>query len=552
MKKIQIVFSLFILLFLAIGAKLFYIQAFQNDTYASNVYLKTNRIEPTRGEIFDRSGEPLVLNKTEYRLFINPQLLPDKDYVTHKLDSVLKMGEATVSAKVTSDKRWVAVKGGLSDGEKKKVEKLGLKGIGFEDESARFYPEASIASHLVGFLGKNADGGSVGYFGLEGYYDQDLAGLPGIVKTERDLSGKPIIVGVQEMVQGENGRDLYLTLDKNVQRITKTILEAGVEKYAAKSGCIFVYKPKRGEFLAMTCTPDFDPGDYSAFSSDFYANPAVSSVYEPGSIFKPLVMAAALNEGVVKPSDTYTETGPVTISGYEINNWDKSFNGELTLTEILEKSSNLGMVYVGSKLKKEVFRDYLHKYGFGYKTGIDLQGELPSRIKQKWYPIDYATAAFGQGIAVTPIQMVTAFGSILNDGWLMKPHVVGRIRSDSGEERTIEPRKVRQVVTAKTSKTIRKMLEQVVSHAEVKWKIPQGYTIGGKTGTAQIAFEGSYAANRTVASFVGFTPVESPEYLIMVMLNEPSVSQWGSETAAPLFFSVLNELILYYNIAPKY
>lgn len=552
MHKIQIVFISFILLFLAIGAKLFYIQAFQNDTYASNVYLKTNRIEPTRGQIFDRNGEPLVLNKTEYRLFINPQLLKDKDRATRDIDSVLHVGEATISAKVTSPKRWVAVKSGLTSDQKQKLEKIGLKGIGFEDETARFYPEASIASHLVGFLGKDSDNTNIGYFGLEGFYDQDLSGLPGIVKTERDLLGKPIIVGVQEMVQGENGRDLYLTIDKNVQRITKTILEAGVEKYAAKSGCTFVYKPKTGEFLAMSCSPDFDPGDYGSFSQDLYTNPAVSKVYEPGSIFKPLIMAEALNEGVVVPSDTYTETGPVTVSGYEINNWDKSFNGELSMTEILEKSSNLGMVYVGSKLKKEVFRDYLHKYGFGDKTGIDLQGELPSRIKQTWYPVDYATAAFGQGIAVTPVQMVTAFGSILNDGWLMKPHVVSRIRSDSGEERVIEPRKVRQVVTAKTSKTIRKMLQQVVSHAEVKWKIPQGYTIGGKTGTAQIAFEGSYAANRTVASFVGFTPVESPEYLIMVMLNEPSVSQWGSETAAPLFFDVLNELILYYNIAPKY
>ncbi len=550
MIRLHIVFVTFCLLLLVIVARLFYVQGFGSDTFSSNDYLRTVRINPFRGIIADRNEEPLVVNETRYTLFAEPKVVQNKDTAIRRLDEALKIGEATLEAKLKSGKSWIALAKDLSEDQKRSVESLEIHGIGFDETSRRFYPEASLAAHLTGFVGKDQDGDGIGYFGVEGYYNKDLEGLPGILKTERDVLGRPIVIGTQDKLRGENGRRIVLTIDKSTQIIAKMKLKKALETYKAQSGCVTVADPFTLEILALTCLPDFDPVSYKNFDEKVFKNPVVSNTFEPGSIFKPLIVAAALEEKVIKPNDTFEEEGPIKIGGYYIRTWDDKYHGQTTMTQVLETSSNVGMVYIGEKLGNDKVKEYIKSFGFGKTTEIDIQGEVPSQIRSKWYPIDYATATFGQGIAVTQIQMVTAFSSIINGGWLMQPHVVKSLTSENGDKEEIAPKRVRRIVSDKTSTQIKEMLRATVRHGEAKWKIPDGYEMGGKTGTAQIALEGSYDASKTYASYIGFAPVNKPAFVMLVTLNQPETSQWASETAAPLFFDIAKDLLVEYNIAP--
>ncbi len=552
MLRLHTVFGTFILLLVLIVLRLFYIQTIGAATFSSNDYLQTVRINPLRGSITDRNGEPLVINETRYLLFAEPgNIEEDVNNVIDDLDEILEMGEATLEAKFDTDKLWIPIDRDVSYDEKDMIDELGIFGLGFEETSRRFYPEASLAAHLVGFVGKDSDGDSVGYFGVEGYYNKDLEGLPGILKSERDVLGRPIVVGTQDKLKGEDGRQLFLTIDKNTQRIAKEKLKKAIDVYEAESGCVTVADPHTMEILAMTCLPDFDPAEYFEFTEKEFKNPVVSDVFEPGSIFKPLIVAAGLEEGVIEPDTVYDEEGPIKIGSYYIRTWNDEYNGKIDISRILQTSSNVGMVFIGEKLGDENVKAYIEKFGFGETTGIDVQGEVPSLIKPTWYEIDYATATFGQGVAVTQIQMLTAFSSIVNGGNLMKPYVVKKMVSEEGDSREVQPKKIRQVVSEKTSKAVRQMLQETVEHGEANWDIPEGYEIGGKTGTAQIAFEGTYDASRTNASFIGFTPVDDPKFIMLVTLHQPQASPWASETAAPLFFDIAKDLIVEYNISPN-
>jgi len=551
MGKIKLLFVLFFLLFGIIIIKLFYLQILNPQASHLN-YLQTKKIYPERGKIYDRNKNPLVLNQNSYLLYIEPQKIKDKDKLVEKLDEILKMGTSTLEAKIDETKYWVAIKSGIDEATKETILRLNLDGIGFEQGMKRYYPEASLSSHLIGFVGKDEKGEDIGYFGLEGFYDKDLAGLPGFLETERDLLGQPIFIGTQEKVSAENGRDLILAIDKTVQEIIKRKLKYGLEQYQAESGCIIVADPGSMQILGLVCLPDYDPEKYYQFSEAYFKNSAVSDLYEPGSTFKPLIVAAAIEEKKIKPDDTYNEKGPVEIGEYKIKTWDDKYEGKISITRILEKSSNVGMVYIGEKLGRDKIYQYLQKYGFGQPTGIDLQGEIGGFLKQKsdWYPIDYATVTFGQGIAVTPIQMIRAFASIVNGGKLIRPTVVKTIVSSVGK-REIKPKVERNVVSKRTSEIIKKMLVSAVENGEFKWSKPKGYLIGGKTGTAQIAISGHYDPSKTIASFIGFAPADEPKFIALVILREPHASPWGSETAAPLFFEVAKELLVYYNISPE-
>jgi cell division protein FtsI/penicillin-binding protein 2 len=553
MSRLRTILLFYLICIFAITGKLFYIQAFSGEEYSPNNYLQTERIEPARGQIFDRNGEPFVINEARYLLYAEPLYIKDKDEFIYKIDKVLKIGEATLEAKLDTKKQWVRIESNLTESQKKSLDKLKLSGIGFEEHSERFYPEASLAAHLLGFVGKDNDGDDIGYFGIEGYYNKDLEGLPGIFKTERDVLGRPIFIGTQDRLKGENGRKLILTIDKRSQSLVKRKLLEGIEKYEAKSGCILVAKPSTMEILAMSCLPDFAPHEYYDYSETDFKNPIISNAFEPGSIFKPLIVAAALEEKKIKPDDIIDETGPIKFGGHFIRTWNNEYHGKITVTKVLQNSSNVGMVQIGQKMDNKTLLSYIKDYGFGEQTGIDLQGEVRATVKpySQWYPIDFAAATFGQGIAVTPIQMMTGFASIINGGYVMKPYVVKEMVSESGKIEKVEPKKVRQIINEKNSRKMRAMLEAVVKGGEVHWKVPEGYRFGGKTGTAQIAFEGSYDASKTNASFIGFAPVDDPQFIMLVMLHEPAASPWASETAAPLFFDVAKDLLVQYNISPR-
>ncbi len=549
--KIKIVFLFFIVFYLAIVIRLFFLQVVYSPANKSS-YLKTTKINPVRGRIYDKNNHPLVLNQNSYQLFLEPKKIDDKDKLTHLLSEGLEVEEASISAKLDMSKYWLAIRGGLTQEQKDKIDKLKLKGVGFDYQTKRFYPEASLSAHLAGFLGKNDQGEDVGYLGLEGFYDRDLRGLPGFVETERDIIDRPILIGVQQRVEPENGRDLILTIDKTVQEISKKKLSEGLDLYKAKKGCVITADPKTMAILALVCLPDYDPEKYYLFTEDFYKNSAISDLYEPGSIFKPLIMAAAVEEKKIKPDDIYDETGQVSVGEYNIKTWNDKYEGKITMTRILEKSSNVGMVYVGEKLGNKNIYNYLDKYGFGQLTNIDLQGEVSGYLKPRsdWYPIDYSTVTFGQGIAITPIQMIRAFASIINGGFLMKPYVVQKIVSGS-RVTEIKPKIEKRIISSLTSEMIKKMLVSTVENAEAKWSRPKGYVIGGKTGTAQVPIKGHYDPSKTIASFIGFVPASDPKFLTFVVLYEPKSSPWGSETAAPLFFEIAKQLIVYYGILPS-
>lgn len=550
MSKIRALLVLFLFLFVIILFRLFYLQVI--NPISSADYLRTQKIKPDRGSIFDRNRRPLVANQTKYQMYLEPQKMKDEEILKIKLARELMVDEASIEAKIDKTKEWEALYSGITEDQKLRIDALKLAGIGFDPEPSRFYPEGSSSAHILGFVGKNQDGEDVGYFGLEGFYDKDLAGLPGLVRSDLDLIGRPIFLGTQERINPENGRDLVLTIDKSVQAIIKQKLIAGVERYKAKEGCVIVADPYTMEILGLSCIPDFNPEDYYNYDQSWYKDEAISSLYEPGSTFKPLVMAAAMQEKLIKPDSIFDESGQITIGEYKIKTWNDSYEGKITMTRILEKSSNVGMVYVGERLGDKRLLDYIRKYGFGKETGIDLQGEVSGYLKptSQWYPIDYATATFGQGLAVSPIQMITAFASIINGGYLMTPHVVRALVSDS-KEQDIQPRFVRRIVNDDVSAKIKKMLLSTIENGETRYLRPTGYEVGGKTGTAQIPIQGHYDASKTIASFIGFSPIDHPKFVALVILKEPATSQWGSETAAPIFFDIAKDLIVYYNIAPE-
>ena len=472
MRRLKTILIFYLIVLTGVIGKLFYIQAFSADEFSPNNYLQTERITPKRGQILDRNGEPLVTNNSTYRLFAEPPYIKDKERVIYEVDKALSIGEATLEAKFDTKKQWVSLKDNLTEDQKSTVEKLKLSGLGFESRSERYYPEASIAAHLLGFVGKDVDGDNVGYFGIEGYYNKDLEGLPGIFKTERDVLGRPIFVGTQDRLKGENGRQLILTIDKRTQALVKKKLKDAIEHYEAKSGCVLITQPKTMEILALTCLPDFGADEYFNYSEEYFKDPIISDTFEPGSIFKPLIVAAALEEKIIKPDDIIDESGAIPFGAYTIRTWNDEYHGHLSVTQVLQNSSNVGMVHIGSKLDNKVLLTYLENYGLGNRTGIDLQGEAKAPVKpiSKWYPIDFATVTFGQGIAVTPIQMLTAFSSLINGGWLMKPYVVKETVSETGHVEKIQPKKVRRVISQKTSDQIRKMLQAVVEGGETNFK----------------------------------------------------------------------------------
>lgn len=548
--KIKLVFLFFILFYLTIVIRLFFLQVIYSPANKSP-YLKTNKLYSVRGKIYDQNNYPLVLNQNSYLLYLEPKKITDKDKLIHLLSDSLEIPEASISAKIDMSKYWLSVQNGLIQEQKDKIDKLNLKGVGFDYQTKRFYPEASLSAHLLGFLGKNDQNEDIGYLGLEGFYDRDLRGLPGFVETERDIIGRPILIGVQQRVEPENGRDLILTVDKTVQEISKKKLLEGLDLYKAKKGCVITANPKTMAIIALVCLPDYDLEKYYSFSEDYYKNSAISDLFEPGSIFKPLIMAAALEEKKIKPNDTYNETGQISVGEYNIKTWNDKYEGKISMTRILEKSSNVGMVYIGEKLGNKKIYDYLRKYGFGQNTGVDLEGEVSGYLKSQvdWYPIDYSTVTFGQGIAITSIQMIRAFASLINGGYLMRPYLVQKIVSKN-KITEIKPKIERKVISPLTSEIIKKMLVSTVENAEAKWDRPKGYMIGGKTGTAQIPIKGHYDPTKTIASFIGFAPASDPKFLTLVVLYEPQTSPWGSETAAPLFFEIAKQLIVYYNISP--
>lgn len=519
-----------------------------------------------RGNIFFSDHSALASSNPTYTLFGLPKTIPaDKkvsiaytlakiltndsvDNPTQNQDNLAK----DILKSLSQDLYWVPIQKGINLDTKNKIDGLKISGLGFEQTNSRFYPEGSTSAQLLGFVGSDAKGENVGYFGLEGYYEGELKGIPGRLKLEKDANGIPIFIGNFANTNAKNGKDLTLNIDRTIQFILEQSLKQGMEKYAAKGAVGVVANPKTGAILAMASFPNYDPGKYFNFPKENYRNTTIADRYEPGSTFKILVMSAALNENLVKP-DTQCDicSGPVSLGGYSIRTWNNEYFPNTSMTDVIIHSDNTGMVFVGKKLGLDRFYNYIESFGFGKTTGIDLQEEISSELRPKadWKEIDLATASFGQGIAVTPIQMVTAVSAIANGGYLMEPHIVKSIQ-DGSDSFEIKPKVLRQVIKDSTAKVVSEMMVKAVEEGEAKFARLKGFKIAGKTGTAQIPVAGHYDPNKTIASFVGFAPADDPKFVMLIRYDQPSSSIFGAETAAPTFFDVAKQIFTYYKIAP--
>lgn len=566
--RILVIRTVFLLFLCAIALRLFYWQVIRAEflqSQAENQHFTDTRIEAIRGDILFSDGSILVSSNPVFSLYGLPKAIPDSQKITVSYllakvlakvlaDDPLKIDEIAkdLVARLSQDLYWVSLQKNISIEQKKQIEDLNIAGIGFEQKSNRFYPEGSSSAHLLGFLGSDSKGESKGYFGLEGYFDGELKGIPGLIRNERDALGLPILIGNFFTQEARNGKDLKLNIDRSVQFIVEKELKAGIEKYGAKSGSVVVMDPKTGGILALASFPNYDPLKYFSYPKEYYRNPVVADQYEPGSTFKVLVMGSAINEDLVKP-DTKCDicSGPISIGGFTIRTWDNKYYPETSMKDVIVHSDNTGMVFAAKKLGIDKFYSYITNFGFGQPTNIDLQDESSPeiRLKKNWGEIDLATASFGQGIAVTPIQMVTAVSAIANGGNLMEPHVVSEIKGDSSNFE-IKPKIVRQVFKSSTALIMKEMMVAAVEEGEAKFFRIKGFRVAGKTGTAQIPVAGHYDPTKTIASFVGFAPADDPKFVMLVRFDEPSASIFGAETAAPTFFNIAKQLFLYYKVAP--
>ena len=555
--RYRLTLIILLLTFCLVVARLFYwqvVKASELSLLGQSQYGKIIKVLPQRGEIKTSDNFPIVANKISYLIFSNPKEIKDKNKISLLLSKILNTKESSMSAQLFLDRFWVPLKTGLTTKEKENIEKLSLPGIGFEKQFTRYYPEASMAAHLLGFVGKDEAGQDKGYFGIEGYYDRLLKGKGGIAVQIHDALGRPILSRTNQNSKETKGSNLILNINRSIQFIVEEKLKKGIEQYGASGGLVGVMDPKTGNILALSSFPAFSLLDFQDYEQRLYKNPFISNLYEPGSTFKPLVMSAALNSKLVTPQTKCPVcAGPISVSGFDIRTWNNKYFKDNNMVGIIQHSDNVGMVFVAQKLGVDKMVSYLSAFGIGDLTGIDLQGEVsqPLPPKDSWYPVDLATKGFGQGISITAIELLSATSAIANKGVRMEPHVVGAVQTPNGKISKIPPKVLGKPISQETAKIMTEILVNAVNKGEASWaKIP-GYRIAGKTGTASIPVKGRYDVNQTIASFIGFAPADNPKFVMVVILDRPTASIYGAETAAPIFFDIARDLMLYFGIAPS-
>lgn len=588
--RVRLISAIFLLVFILIIARLFYWQVMKGEDLAAQAdsqHFSSLEVPASRGEILFSDGSSLVANKNSYLLYANLKKLADnKDDIADKVATVLAPQipfVSTSSAQVSVEERdnflkvnkeelkkkiadrlslqnaiWVNLAHFVSRSDKEKIAALNIAGLDFADEQTRDYPEASMAAHVIGFVGSDAAGTPKGFFGLEGFYERELSGKPGEVRVEKDALGRPIAIGEETRRDQQNGSTLVTTIDRSVQMFTETELLKGIADWQATGGTAIVADPKTGAIIAMANAPAYSPDNFSYYPTNLYKNPAVANLYEPGSIMKPLVMAAAINENKLTPETRCNSCdGPTPVGGFLIHTFDNHYHPNETMTEVLINSDNTGMIFVGRTLGFDNLYSYFQKYGFGQKTGVDLEEEDGSDLRdpKSYYEVDKATMTFGQGIAVNALQMVRGFCVLANGGLQVTPHIVQSIIS--GDKKIdLDWKTGPRIISKATSQTISQMLIRVANESPEHFpkdriKELADFKIAAKSGTAQIPIAGKYASTGTVASVIGYFPAENPKYVVYVKLNEPAVRPWGSDTAGPVYFGIVRDLINYYGISPQ-
>ncbi|HKZ69147.1 MAG TPA: penicillin-binding protein 2 [Anaerolineales bacterium] len=524
---------------------------FESQYQLATGYLVT--VTPPRGHIYDRTGELLATNDVKYAIGLSPDFITDPEGLAKILSSVLgrsydEMLELATQ-KPTGDVKYLLIQRPASAEAGEKLIALqrdpngpNLGGLIVEPMQTRVYPNGTLGAHVFGFVGLD----NKGYYGVEEFYNDILAGHS--------------VVGIKQVVPfdvalnptPDMGADLYLTIDREIQYLAETTLTEAVQRYGAEGGQIIVMEPKTGRILAMAVNPAFDPNNYLDNPDALKPNPAVSAQYEPGSTFKVLTMAAALQSGAVTPETTYQDVGLIEVGGVRIRNWNGAAWGTQDMTGVLQHSLNVGTAWVSTQMGPKAFYDYMTAFGIGQVTNVDLSGESAGHLKRPgdsdWFESDLGTNAFGQGIATTPVQLLTAISAIANGGAMMQPHLLERV-VDGDLIHTTQPQVLGRPISADVAATLNSMLA-VSMEREASDALLPGYRLAGKTGTAQIPVPGGYDLERSIASFVGWGPVDDPRFIVLIKFDKPAASIWGSETAAPTFGEMVKRLVVLMNIPP--
>lgn len=468
-----------------------------------------------------------------------------------------KLGEYWKKFEDKSDP-FVPIRRKVDEDVMKKIKDADLPGIEYYLEPFRYYPEKEIGSQLVGFVSEGEEG-MKGRYGLEGFFNDELSGRKGLVKVEKGAKGGVLIVSDREVKEAKNGSDLVLTIERSIEYTVCKKLEANAMKHGADSGTIIVMEPFSGAIIAMCSWPNYDPNNFENNKDiNLFNNPAIFDSYEPGSIFKVITMAAGIDQEKITPNTFYDDKGFVMVEGWPkpIKNSDFATHGghgRVNMSHVLNFSLNTGTVYISNKLGPDTFVDYVKKFGFGEKTGIELETEgvsnINSMLRDKIRPVELATASFGQGITATPLQMISSYAAVANGGLLMKPYLVDEIITADGQSHKTQPVTIRRVISEKTAATVGAMMVNVLEDGHTGRARVKGYYVGGKTGTAQVAEKGKYGT-KTIHTFIGLAPVDEPKFVMLIRFDDPKDVQFADSSAAPLF-SELAEYILNYYEVPK-
>ncbi len=543
-----------------IVGRLVWIQVLHHDRYliaARDEHLEKRLVRSSRGAILDRNGFPLATSVDVYDLYIDQRVWKDNpaqaEYVASKIAPLLGQQTHDMIVRLTSpgDGPIQMLEESLEFDTGREIEKLALPGVVLASATERYYPEGDLASSLLGFLGREHKG----LAGVELDMDETLSGTPGALYFERDGGGRPISLGRIQREPGIPGADIRLTIDRYIQRLVETELDFQLKAHSASGGTIVVMDPKTGAILAMASRPSFKLQSLSLQDAtfDLYRNRAVSDLYEPGSVFKTLTMATAIDLGLVTPGTTFFDAGYVDKGGYVFKNWDFSAHGTQTMTQLLQKSLNTGAIWLSDLIGPNKLYEYYDRYGIGESSNSGISGEATGIVRTNkddgWYPSDLATNSYGQGIAATPLQVVTAVSSLINGGKLMRPYIVEAIESPT-ETRVLEPVVVRQAITPETSATMLKMLNDVVDGVQGHKAQVKGFKVGGKTGTTLVSIPTGYALDSTIASFVGFAPADDPAFILLVKIDQPQDDPLGGVVAAPVFGRLAPSILAYLNVRP--
>jgi len=554
--RFNLVFIVVLVLSSIVLCRLFYLQISSGGYYkamAQGQQVELSEVEGERGLVYFSNGEMLAINIKVPYLFISPAEIEEKELTAEKLASISsKDKEYILSLMEDSNSFYKIVEKELTKEKSEEIKDLSLKGVYIGNETKRYYPNENTASQIIGFV--NNDG--IGQYGVESYYNDQLKGDE-VLEIKEDNPYQFFFNLSSDSIDGDS---LSLTIDYNIQFMAKKILNEGVEKYDAEGGNIIVMNPNTGEIVAMAQSPNFDPNNYGNEETSSFKNLSTQEIFEPGSIFKPITMSMALNEGAVTPETMHNDTlGYTQFGTFKVSNYLNKIWGEINMTQVLEGSVNTGMMFAEKELGHTKFYEYLEKFGIFKKTGIDLAGEtysnnteIKTALKNNT-DVSFATASFGQGIAMTPLQMTSAFSVTINGGTLYKPHIVKKIGNEE-----IEPTIIKDdIISDKTTTEIRQMLISVVENGFGHLAKIDGYWIGGKTGTSQVPYS-SLGINKTGYSdhtwqtFMGFAPALNPQFIVLVKLNNATKIKTSEYSAVPMFNELAKYIIDYWQIAPDY